>query len=56
MGRGEVIFRDIRKLYKSGNSYVVAIPPRVVERTKFKFVKDVRVEVYKDKIVVRPAK
>ena len=56
MGRGEVIFRDIRKLYKSGNSYVVAIPPRVVDRTKFKYVKDVKVEVYHDKIVIKPSR
>jgi len=52
----EVIFRDLRKLYKSGNSYVVAIPPKIVERTKFKFVKDVKVEVYRDKIIIRPAR
>jgi len=52
----EVVFRDLRKLYKSGNSYVVAIPPKIVERTKFKFVKDVKVEVYKDKIVIRPVR
>ena len=56
MGRAEVIFRDLRKMYRSGNSYVVAIPPKIVERTKFKYVKDVRVEVYKDKIVIRPAR
>jgi antitoxin component of MazEF toxin-antitoxin module len=56
VGKGEVIFRDLRKMYRSGNSYVVAIPPKIVERTKFKFVKDVKVEVYKDKIVIRPAR
>jgi antitoxin component of MazEF toxin-antitoxin module len=55
MGKG-LIFRDVRRMYKSGNSYVVAVPPKVVMRTKFRYVKDVKLEVYPDKIVIRPAR
>jgi len=54
--KGEVLFRDLRRMFKSGNSYVVAFPPRIIRNTKFNWQKDVRVEIYYDKIVIKPAR
>jgi len=49
-----LIMQDVRKMFRSGSSYVVAFPPSVIAKTKFRYRKTVRVRVYDDKIVIVP--
>ena len=49
-----LIMQDIRKMFRSGSSYVVAFPPSVIEKTKFRHQRTVRVRIYDDKIVIVP--
>lgn len=49
-----LIVQDIRRLYKSGNSFVVSFPPSAISKTVFRYRKTVKVRIYADKIVITP--
>jgi len=51
---GKLIVQDIRRIYKSGSSFVVSFPPSAIDKTVFRYRKTVKVRIYTDKIVITP--